>query len=105
MKILSIYLDGNHIEYHNSLFGLETILCNGEVVSKKYSLMGANHRFEAGSHTYRLQLTSSLAGSYIDLYRDDLAIIESNKNGCLVILLVTVFILFLLDYLYGLTHS
>lgn len=104
MKVLSIYLDGNHIEYHNSLFGMESVYCNGKILSKKFSLFGAEHLFTIGAHVYKIRITNSFAGSYIDLYRDQQAIIESSKNGCIVIFAICVGILFLADYLYSLNH-
>ncbi|MBK9110091.1 MAG: hypothetical protein IPM92_17435 [Saprospiraceae bacterium] len=48
--------------------------------------LGAEHIFKAGDHEYRLRLTNSLVGSYVDLHRDGIATAESNKTGCLVIL-------------------
>lgn len=100
MKYVSIYLDGNVFELHNSLFGLESVQCNGKILSRKFSLLGTEHTFSEGGHAYKIRTTIGLMGFYMDLYRDQQAVIESSKNGCLIILLLTIGMLFILDYIY-----
>ncbi len=42
-----------NIEFHNNWLGEETVIVNGQIVSKKYSVWGTNHYFnvmEEGSH-------------------------------------------------------
>jgi len=100
MKYLNIYLDGNQIELHNSLFGMESVRCNGKTMSRKFSFLGTEHTFTEGDHTYKIRTTTGLMGLYMDLYRDQQAIIETNKNGCFIILMLTIGMLLVLDYFY-----
>lgn len=46
MKIVTYYLGKNIIEVHNSTWGKETISLNGNMVSEKFSILGAEHRFQ-----------------------------------------------------------
>lgn len=63
------------IEFHNNWLGEETIIVNGQVVSKKSSIWGAHHHFtviEDGHHT-RYVLTTKLNGNmqvFVDLKRN-----------------------------------
>lgn len=46
MKYLTLFYEGNKIEVHNNILGKETIFYNDQMVSKKFSLLGAKHLFE-----------------------------------------------------------
>ena len=85
MKCFTIYHEGNKIEVLNSILGKETIMINGEIVSSKYSLFGTEHNFKLKNNdsNCRIVLGLSRNGHTIDFYKDDKAIIESSKGGCL----------------------
>ncbi|MBK9222320.1 MAG: hypothetical protein IPO78_15495 [Saprospiraceae bacterium] len=100
MKIVSIYLDNLIIEVHNSILGKEIIKVNGNIVSSKYSIFGAKHRFEHENNVYTITFFLGLSGMQFDLYKNELPIIEASKQGCVQIisvLLVITFCLYLID--------
>ena len=45
MSDKKITIDNNLIEINNSWIGVQTVLVNGKVVSKKFSFLGTNHYF------------------------------------------------------------
>lgn len=63
------------IEFHNNWLGVETVIINGQIVSKKSSIRGTNHYFtivEEG-HIVPYVLTTKLGGTgqvFIDLRRN-----------------------------------
>lgn len=101
MKFVTFFIEGIQIEYFNSLYGIESIKVNGRVVSKKFSILGAEHNFAIEGNDYTFRCTSSLLGSYYDLYVNGKPIVESSKNGCLVILLISFAILLLADFFHS----
>ncbi len=63
------------IEFHNNWLGEETIIINGQIVSKKSSIMGTNHYFQVleNGHIAKYVLTSRLNDSFqvlLDLRRN-----------------------------------
>lgn len=96
MKYTTIYLENNKIEIHNSLFGKETIKVDGQVVSSKYSMFGANHHFSIKENDelnhYQIQISLGIQGVLYDLYKNGKPIIESEKGGCLNIFLIMLLI-------------
>jgi hypothetical protein len=92
MKYMSIYIDDIIIEVHNSWYCKEIIKVKGSVVSSKYSLFGAKHKFEINNNTYSIEFFMGLAGIQFDLFRNDLPIVESAKNGCMIILGISVMV-------------
>ncbi|MGN8226013.1 hypothetical protein [Gracilimonas sp. BCB1] len=97
MKYTTIHLGDNKIELHNTLLGKETVKVNGEVVSSKYSMLGAEHPFtihEDGKDVNcNVQFGFSMNGVVFDLYKDGSPIIESEKKGC-----AAMFILFIIVF-------
>jgi len=85
MKISTIYLDKNKIEIYNTLLGDETIKVNGETVSNKYSITGAEHVFpiiENGKTVNcSIRLGLGLSGVVYDLHKDRQPIIESTRGS------------------------
>ncbi len=43
MYYKKIKTEKNIIEFHNNWLGVETVIVNGQIVSKKTSLLGAHH--------------------------------------------------------------
>lgn len=43
MKYSEFNFDSNKIELWNSIFGIESVLLNGKIISKKFSLSGITH--------------------------------------------------------------
>jgi hypothetical protein len=84
MKFTTIYLDENKIEIFNSILGRETIKVNAEVVSSKYSITGAEHRFSITENgkpaDCRLKMGFGFNGVVFDLYKNQKPIVESPKN-------------------------
>lgn len=63
------------IEFHNNWLGEETIIVNGQVVSKKSSIWGAHHHFTVieDGHHIRYVLTTKVNGNmqvFVDLKRN-----------------------------------
>ena len=87
MKFTTVYLDENKIEIFNSIFGRETIKVNGEIVSNKYSITGAEHAFSITENgtisNCKIRMGLGLNGVVFDLYKNQKPIIESPKNDFL----------------------
>jgi hypothetical protein len=46
MKYAEFNIDSNKIEFLNSVFGIESVLLNGEIISKKFSFSGIKHEIK-----------------------------------------------------------
>ena len=72
-------------EFHNSIFGKERILVNGEEVSSIKSMTGTEHNFtvtESGEAAqYKLITGLNFNGVAINLYRNGNPVIESPTRG------------------------
>jgi len=55
MKCADFKINGNSIEFHNSLVGNEKVLVDGKVVSKKFSIFGTKHKFELNQKEYQIK--------------------------------------------------
>jgi hypothetical protein len=92
MKFTTIYLGENKIEVFNSLLGRETIKVNGEIVSQKYSIFGAEHNFiikeNEESVEYKIDFGFGFNGVVFDLYRNSKPIVESPKMGCMFFVII-----------------
>ena len=92
MKFSTIQLGDNKIEIFNSYLGKEIIKLNGEIVSQKSSITGAKHSFKIIENDrkvdYKLILDFGANGVVMDLYKDNIAIIESPRSSSLFILLI-----------------
>lgn len=101
MKFTTIYLEENKIEIFNSITGIETIKVNGEEVSSKFSITGAEHHFQISedgiNSNCRIVIGLGVNGAVIDFYKNEKPIIESPKSGCLVFLLIVIGLSFLLN--------
>ncbi|MFV8347519.1 hypothetical protein [Flavobacterium sp. ZB4P13] len=90
MKFSTIHLGNNKIEIFNSFMGKETIKLNGEIVSEKSSITGAKHNFKIIENDQKVDCKLILGyganGVVMDLYKDNIAIIESPKSSLLAIL-------------------
>jgi hypothetical protein len=100
MKFTTIHLEGNKIELSNSFLGKETVKVNGEIVSSKYSLTGTEHVFTSNENgtdvEFRLMTGFGFSGVVIDLYRNNVPVIESPKSGCLGFFVIIVGVMILL---------
>lgn len=67
------------IEFHNNWLGEETVIVNGQVVSKKYSMWGTNHFFTVmeDGHQIRYILTTRVDANMQ-------VVIDLSKNGQIV---------------------
>ena len=84
-KVTTITLGETKIEFHNSLFGKETIIVNGEKVSSVKSLSGTEHNFtvkESGADVqYKLISGLNLNGIAVSLYRNGDPVLEAPSAG------------------------
>ncbi len=55
MKYAEFTLKNNKIEFLNSVFGIESVLLNGETVSKKFSFSGFKHKLNLDSEEFILK--------------------------------------------------
>ncbi len=96
MKYTTLNLGENRIEIYNSLLGKETIKVNGKIVSEKYSIFGAKHKFkviENGNEVNcKIDIGFGINGVVFDLYKDDKPIIVSPRNGCAGLLILIIVI-------------
>lgn len=46
MKYAEFNIDLNKIEFLNSIFGIESVLLNGKIISKKFSFSGIKHEIK-----------------------------------------------------------
>lgn len=92
MKFTTIYLGENKIEVFNNLLGIETIRVNDEIVSRKFSIFGAEHIFtlieNEESVKHRIDFGFGFNGVVFSLYRENKPIIESPKNGYLLFIAI-----------------
>ncbi len=72
-KTMKYTIDNNKIEFLNSILGKETVVVNGEKVSKKFSVTGAEHHFTIKSNHFVLK-------SNYELFKDKKLKIELLKN-------------------------
>ena len=97
MKFSTIQLGNNKIEIFNSYLGKETIMVNGSVVSQKNSIRGAKHTFKMMEQhrqvNCKLNLGYGANGVVMDLYIDNVAIIESPRSSFLMIFTIIIFII------------
>ncbi|WP_044208724.1 hypothetical protein [Flammeovirga sp. OC4] len=49
MKYAEFKIENDKIEFHNSVFGVESVLLNGKPASKKFSFSGFNHSLNLNS--------------------------------------------------------
>jgi len=103
MKYTTINLGENKIEIFNSLLGKEIIKVNNEIVSNKYSILGAEHNFSITENENevkcKIDIGFSINGVVFDLYKDNKPIIVSPKNGCVGALIVVFIIAVLIPIL------
>lgn len=104
MKITTLILGNNKIEFNNSFLGVETIKVNDTIVSNKLSIFGTEHNFTINEDnkdvTIRLVTGLSLYGFIISLYKDDVPIIQSNGNSYIYWICIIIFFLYLSDVIY-----
>ncbi|MEO6837786.1 MAG: hypothetical protein ABI261_02095 [Ginsengibacter sp.] len=50
MKYAEFNIDSNKIEFLNSIFGIESVLLNGKMVSKRFSFSGIKHKIKRNSN-------------------------------------------------------
>jgi len=55
MKYAEFNIEKNKIEFLNSVFGIESVLLNGIVVSKKFTFSGFNHELDLNSESFILK--------------------------------------------------
>ncbi|MGA9591265.1 MAG: hypothetical protein WBV11_15655 [Salegentibacter sp.] len=79
MKYAEFQLGSNKIEFLNSVFGFESILLNGRIVSRKFSFSGARHKIKLDSIDYFLETRfKQLDKRQIEIdLKDDENILES----------------------------
>lgn len=79
MHYKKITLDNLIIEFHNNWLGQETVIVNGQIVSKKSSVWGAHHDFTLleNGHPANYILTTKVNASFE-------VFIDLRKNGKLV---------------------
>ena len=73
MKYTEYNIDNNKIEFLNSILGKETVVVNGEKVSEKFSITGAEHYFTIKSNHFILK-------SNYEFFKDRKLKIKLTKN-------------------------
>ena len=69
MKYYEFTFNLNKIEFFNSFYGLEKVLVNGELVSKKFSILGTKHKIKMQTENLELQSKYELfATKNLELY-------------------------------------
>ena len=69
MKYYEFNINLNKIEFFNSIYGLERVVVNGEPVSKKFSLLGTEHKIKIQTEDWELQSKYELfATKNLELY-------------------------------------
>jgi len=105
MKFTTIYLEANKIEILNSILGRETIKVNGEIVSTKFSISGAEHLFPISENgitaNCRLRMGFGYSGVVFDLYKNNKPIVESPKSGFLIFIITAFFITLFIGLVIG----
>jgi len=76
MQYIKLKTDDLVVEFHNNWLGQETVIANGQIVSKKSSVWGVNHYFTTmeNGHTMRYVLTTKVSANMEVL-------IDLRKNG------------------------
>ncbi|MFK7937458.1 MAG: hypothetical protein AB8G22_28340 [Saprospiraceae bacterium] len=81
MRSRTLYLEDVTIEVHRSDFGMEKVIVNGELVSKKRCWRSNVHEFEVEKEGVTQEyevLTRRLEDDFaVDIYADDKPILES----------------------------
>jgi len=105
MKFTTIYLENNKIEILNSILGKETIKVNGETVSSKYSIAGGEHNFSITENgtiaNCKIRMGLGFNGVVFDLYKNNKPIVESTKNGNLILLMGLFFLVLIVGLIIG----
>jgi hypothetical protein len=55
MKYAEFNIENSKIEFLNSVFGMESVLLNGTMVSKKFSFSGVQHQLNLHSENFTLK--------------------------------------------------
>ena len=81
MQKRTLYLEDIHIEVFRSHFGLEKVVVNGELVSKKRIWFSTVHEFqvekEGVTYEFEVLTRSGHQNFLVDIYRDDQPLLES----------------------------
>ncbi len=88
MRILSLPIDDDLLEVHNSLWtGEEKVYFNGQMTSSGCSLFGRNHYFTvdapdgSGVDKYRVEIGMNwMGGATVDVFRNDRCLLASSKT-------------------------
>ncbi len=103
MKLQTIYLDADVIDLSYTFWGVETISINNQKVSSKWSIFGTIHEFEYGNNRFYLKTGFGIFGIAIDLNKNSLPVIQSNREGG--ILIIIAFVLVFMEILYKIFNS
>jgi len=86
MKIMTVNINRIRIEFNNNLWtGHQTIIVDGQLVSKKFSIFGREHIFdvfEEGDYveyTLKTGLGPGYGGIIYDLYRNGKLLVSSDS--------------------------
>jgi len=55
MKYAEFNIENHKIEFLNSILGIESVLLNGKIVSKKFSFSGIKHKLNLNSENFILK--------------------------------------------------
>lgn len=82
MRYLTLTIGDQLLSVDNSWSGVETIRMNGEVVSQKFSFLGARHKFswieQHESVNYEVKIGLGVNGIYYDIHRNNEPVLLSN---------------------------
>lgn len=85
MKLFSVFYDGNEISIHNTIWGVESVLYNGQKMTSEFSWWGTHHFFtvrEDGYEVdYEVKVGFNMYGISANIYRNG-DVIMKGLNDC-----------------------
>ncbi|KAB1066535.1 hypothetical protein F6U93_14040 [Tamlana haliotis] len=61
MKYGEFSIESHKVEFHNSVWGVETVFVDNHKVSEKLSITGAEHEFQLDSKAFTLKSEANFA--------------------------------------------
>jgi hypothetical protein len=88
MKLVTAFHNGNEITVRNNIWGYESVYYNGTRMSKKFSLLGATHRFQVQEENvntlYEIKVGFNTMGVVgVNIYRNGLPLILTLNDNSL----------------------
>jgi hypothetical protein len=99
MKLVTFRIGDNIIELNNNIWGTETVILNGDVVSQKWSVFGVEHPFTIRENDQSKEAMVKIGynfpyGFQIDLSIDNKPIVQHSRSKKLFWIILGILILF-----------